>query len=143
MRVPDWALLPPLVASFVIAPPDTLPFPFYELGVVMLLYPTLVLLGADARTTRGSRVAARWAGALSYPMYLLQAPVESVLARTLPKLTPYHLESSASHGLPLYTAAVLAASFVALRWFDEPVRAWLTRRFAPRRMPPPGAASAP
>lgn len=69
-----------------------------------------------------SRVAA-WLGRLSFPLYALHVP---------PMLVAHHywgnvMTASDLIGWFVVIASILIAAIAADRWFDEPVRAWLTK----------------
>ena len=108
-----------------------LPAPSSEAAVLdplltFMVFP-LVLLAAARWDARFVRTCA-WLGALSYPLYVLQAPViQSV--RFLPIL---------GIALPKFAQGALAlalcppVAWLALKLFDEPVRAALRRRFGSR-----------
>ena len=120
------------VVIFVIAmlsanPPRGIWSTGYELLVVILVNPMIVLFAA-----RSAPIVPRieaWSGAMSYPLYVIHAPillvVGGVLARThatayLPKWL-----------IGLMIVVILVGLADALnRWFDVPVRRYLGRRLA-------------
>ncbi|MBV1704510.1 MAG: hypothetical protein KGQ28_06860, partial [Hyphomicrobiales bacterium] len=70
-------------------------------------------------------------GAISYPLYLLHVPVSQLALRFAGRAIGSHAPWS---GL-LFTAALSGAILAAVRWYDEPARAWLRRFLAPRPAP--------
>jgi len=115
----------------------------YDLACILTLFPFLVWFGAEARMGPRLRAFSRLAGYLSYPIYLLQAP----LLWALPPLA-VRLSSVVPAGMLrevvvlAYPGAIITAAWFIARWFDSPVRDWLARRFL-RRPAVLGAQSAP
>lgn len=91
---------------------------WYDMLCVVVLFPLLLCLGAQARETAGLHPFWYWAGALSYPLYVIHEPVLRAVFRL--------------HGgaLPAMALAI-ALAWALLRWYDEPVRRWLARRGKP------------
>lgn len=103
---------------------------FYDPLIVFGLYPPLIVVAANAVPVL-PRLAAL-SGALSYPIYILHAPALKAVAGVLRAV---HL-GSAEPGLAeavVRLALTVAVAFLALRLYDEPVRAWLHRRYGSRR----------
>ncbi|MCW3848443.1 acyltransferase [Sphingomonas sp. LB-2] len=100
----------------------------YDPLIVFGLFP-LILLASARREARFPGLCA-WLGGLSYPVYVLQAPVLKLIHRPLAAAIPYPLAS----GL-VQCAIVVAVSLIAWRLYDEPVRRALRRRFASGRAP--------
>jgi len=95
----------------------------YDVALALIAFPFLIF--ASARIDLNS-VTARWLASISYAVYIVQAPVLSLLEMLFAGI--FAMEISALP-LPLTTAllvtATLAASTLATRQYDEPVRAWL------------------
>lgn len=103
-------------------------------AVVILLFPGLVWLAAsDLETSeRASRVS-RWLGDLSYPLYAVHYPFMSLFFFYLGfggELLP--MQKVFDHWpmalLPLCAGLVLA--WLLMKYYDKPLRRWLTRRFS-------------
>jgi peptidoglycan/LPS O-acetylase OafA/YrhL len=98
----------------------------YDLVIVAILFP-VILIGArgNPSSSRLSSVLA-WAGAVSYPLYILHPPLIEALSALAPRAA-----------IPLASAgvlcAVIAAAALANRLFDRPIQELLKR---PRRLAP-------
>jgi len=114
----------------------------YDIGCVLILFPLVVWLGANARNGDAVGAAGRKLGYLSYPIYVFQAPVAYGLAGMLHRVWHAELPDRPWLGFPAYIALVIACSWAAARWFDDPVRRALNRRFAAGR-PVTAAQTAP
>jgi peptidoglycan/LPS O-acetylase OafA/YrhL len=106
----------------------------YDAACVLLLFPLIILCGAHSEAGAGMMRLCKFSGKLSYPLYITHIPVVYVLANFAHTRHP---------GKPiLLTWIFLALPFVitvawlALKYLDEPVRAWLTRRYGIKRATP-------
>jgi peptidoglycan/LPS O-acetylase OafA/YrhL len=106
----------------------------YDAACVLLLFPLIILCGAHSEAGAGMMRLCKFSGKLSYPLYITHIPVVYVLA---------NFAHSRHPGKPiLLTWIFLALPFVitvawlALKYLDEPVRAWLTRRYGIKRATP-------
>jgi peptidoglycan/LPS O-acetylase OafA/YrhL len=82
---------------------------WYDMGCVLLAFPLLLCLGAQARETPQLHRLWYWCGALSYPVYAIHEPILRAVFRL--------------HGH--YVTAMLlavATSWLLLRLYDEPLR---------------------
>jgi peptidoglycan/LPS O-acetylase OafA/YrhL len=102
----------------------------FEFAMIVFGFPLLILMSArDSLSPAGAALMLR-SGALSYPIYILHFPIAGALAGLIVLLMP---ERWAAAGVLMILSCVLAASWLALRYFDEPVRAWLTDSYRSRR----------
>jgi peptidoglycan/LPS O-acetylase OafA/YrhL len=111
-RLPD-VCVAVLLAALLLMPPC--PW-WYDIACVLLAFPLLLGLGAQARETLHLHRFWYWCGALSYPLYIIHEPVLRAVFRL--------------HGTCL--AAMLlavATAWALLLWYDEPLR----RRLAMHR----------
>jgi peptidoglycan/LPS O-acetylase OafA/YrhL len=101
----------------------------YDFACIAFLFPLLVWLGAEASMSARLRDVSLFAGFLSYPVYLLQAPLLWALPPLAVRLSsfvpPGELRQIA---VQLYPCAIIAAAWLVARWFDQPVREWLRQR---------------
>jgi len=136
--------VPLLVLVFLLVlVPDKFGGGVYDLACIMLLFPLLVWMGAEAAMGPRLRSFALLAGYLSYPVYLLQGPLlwafpplsvrlQGVLANDL----------SREIALQIYPLVIVGCSWIVANLFDSPVREWLRGRLL-FRLPRPAAESAP
>ena len=121
-RLPDLVLMAGLAALLFAAP--TSGYPVYSALAVLLAFPLLVTLGAQATIMPALKGIWRFLGDLSYPLYLIHPPVISslaILAGRVPGLMPAPLLIGLSLGLSI------AAAYVVWKLFDRPVRGVLSR----------------
>lgn len=102
----------------------------FEMACIMGVFPLMVWLAASGRTTdRASTAICRFLGDISYPLYMVHYPVMYLFYGWLIREERY-----APADCPWMVAAVMAGSvllaFVCWRFYDVPVRKWLTRRSA-------------
>jgi len=115
----------------------------YDLVCIVLLFPLLVWLGAEAAMGRRVRSAAILAGYLSYPVYLLQGPLLWAFPPVSARLNwAFSSNLAREVAVQIYPAIIVACSWAIARGFDSPIRNWLQHRFL-KKPPQLGAQSAP
>ncbi|WP_214229248.1 acyltransferase [Pedobacter sp. B4-66] len=102
----------------------------YDSICIVIVFPLIVYIGASGviHGERENRVC-KFLGDISYPLYMVHYPlvyfyvawVSNNKGITIAEAWPYAL-------LILIGGVVLA--YAALKWYDEPVRKWLQKRFA-------------
>jgi peptidoglycan/LPS O-acetylase OafA/YrhL len=100
----------------------------YEAFCIIVVFPAIVAMGAGATVTgQISNRICRLFGDLSYPLYITHYPLIYVYTAwvTRNKIPPAY---GAVMGVLLLVTSVLLA-YCCFKFYDEPVRAWLTRRF--------------
>jgi peptidoglycan/LPS O-acetylase OafA/YrhL len=97
--------------------------PLGEAAAVLVIFPAMIWVAAGSKVTPGIGAACSWLGGMSYPIYLLNFPIARMVANGAPKL---HLTSPLAMGATSL-ALTLSASWLALKLYDEPLRAWLER----------------
>jgi peptidoglycan/LPS O-acetylase OafA/YrhL len=113
----------------------------FEAACVIVAFPLILAAGAGVTRTDGAIGAlCRFMGELSYPVYVVHYAFVYLFA---------HWNWN-THPSPLRLALVAAGSqvgivmlaYALLRWFDRPVRAWLTRKYAGPAHAPAAVAEA-
>ncbi len=95
----------------------------YDLVCVLLVIPALVYVGARVKVSGIVGELCTWGGAMSYPFYLIHGPTMSLVNSVATKSHFDHPYLSAGIAL----AAAGAVSYIALTYYDIPVRARLSR----------------
>ena len=95
----------------------------YEAIVVMLLFPLLILAGAHSNIGKVEMAVCKFAGRISYPLYILHFPflflyMNFVTFKKPPVATAY-MAGTASFVI------VMVFAWLAVRFYDEPLRKWL------------------
>ena len=103
----------------------------YDAACVLLLFPLILLCGAHSEAGAGMMKFCKFSGKLSYPLYITHIPLVYVLANFA------HTQHPDKIVVLVWIAVILplaiAVAWIALKYFDEPVRAWLTRRYGIKR----------
>ena len=119
LRLPRWIGLvaaPVLIITLMLPARWLFPLDSY------VLYPLVIVAAAD-RTPRFPRLCA-FLGGFSYPLYILHEPIMIGLA--------WLLGFPAGAMMIVQPIACLLIVWLAWRFYDEPVRTWLRRRFGSR-----------
>jgi len=100
-----------------------------ELFLVIAIFPLVISLGARVSLTDRGKFICWHLGRFSYPIYLLHFPVSRIAAFVIKPITeePWTL-------ILVAIVATLAASWLALEFFDEPGRRWLAARLRRRTL---------
>ena len=100
----------------------------YEACVVILVFPLIVAIGAGGEIVhaRSARIC-KFLGDISYPLYITHYPLIYVYtAWVADNNIPY-----GAKGLGMGLLVILASiglAYASLKWYDEPVRAWLKKK---------------
>ena len=103
----------------------------YDAACVVLLFPLIILCGAHSEAGAGMMRLCRFSGKLSYPLYITHIPFVYVLANFAHTRHPDKAVVLAWIFMILPFA--IAVAWLALKYLDEPVRAWLSRRYGIKR----------
>ena len=102
----------------------------FELVVVGLIFPALLLVGIGFDPPRWMRGPFAALGDISYAVYAIHWPLRAGFAMLAGRL---HL--GAPGGTALFLGGVALMAFGITHGLDRPLRQWLGRRLAPRREP--------
>ncbi len=100
----------------------------YDSFCIIVLFPIIVAMGAGERTSGGfQNRLSKLLGDISYPLYITHYPLIYVYTAWVirDKVPPGH---GAIGGALLFITSITIA-YGCLKLYDEPVRAWLARRF--------------
>ena len=102
----------------------------YEAGSIILVFPLIIFLGVSGQLISApAKKLCRFLGNISYPIYITHYPLIYVYTAWV-----LNHKVSVRDGLPvaaLTFGTALALAYAALKLYDEPVRAWLGRKFSP------------
>ncbi|MDR2814543.1 MAG: acyltransferase, partial [Prevotellaceae bacterium] len=100
----------------------------YEALVILLIFPAIVYLGAgsEVKSKRTSRLC-KLLGDISYPVYLVNYPIAYIFTGWISK-TKYSFAESWGVALLVFVATI-SLSYALLKWYDMPVRSWLTKKW--------------
>jgi peptidoglycan/LPS O-acetylase OafA/YrhL len=104
----------------------------YEVMVVALVFPVVLLIGATCKTAPKLNKLFIALGELSYPLYVTHNPVTRIFINVLKTL---HIRLPNAVAIVLCGLSAVIAAIVFLKWWDRPVRNWLSLRV---RRPAPG-----
>ena len=100
----------------------------YEAFCILLVFPVVVAMGAGQRESTGiSNKLCRFFGDISYPLYITHYPLIYIYTAWMTR-SPRPVEQRILWGVLLFCTAV-GIAYACLKLYDEPVRAWLSRRF--------------
>jgi peptidoglycan/LPS O-acetylase OafA/YrhL len=103
----------------------------YDAACVLLLFPIIILCGAHSEAGAGMMRLCKFSGKLSYPLYITHIPFVYVLANFAQTRHPG--KTIVLIWIFLILPFAITVAWLALKYVDEPVRAWLTRRYGIRR----------
>ena len=103
----------------------------YDVACVLLLFPLIILCGAHSQAGRGMMKFCKFSGKLSYPLYITHIPFVYIIANYAS--TSHPSTNTLLRWVFLVLPFVIFVAWLALKYFDEPVRAWLTRHYGIRR----------
>jgi peptidoglycan/LPS O-acetylase OafA/YrhL len=134
------SLLLLLVAIFLLHPPAS-SAGIFDLICIMALFPAAIIVGARIEPAVVPRFGALL-GYLSYPVYILHTPLLLIAAGAWKAVGNAEPNAAAPVAGMVFATVVLFASYVLTRWYDVPVRAYLSARTRRRPLARPSTQSA-
>lgn len=104
----------------------------YESLCIILLFPLIVAIGAGGsiKSKRSAKICKLF-GDISYPLYITHYPlIYTYVAWVTKNKVP--MNRGLPVGLLLFIVSI-AISYACLKWYDEPVREWLRKKFLMKR----------
>lgn len=103
----------------------------YELVCIVAVFPLIVAMGAGDNVTTGPALrVCKFLGVLSYPLYITHYPLIYLYTMWVAD-KHISVQQGILYGVLLLLTAI-GIAYACLKLFDEPVRAWLSRRFLQR-----------
>lgn len=138
-----------LAAPLLWRPPPELEFSWlYELAVITVWMPLLVFLGTASMARGVWKHTCEHLGAISYPLYILHAPLILVAINFNGRQGDAFFKANAPWAGFAFIGCAVAFAWLAARYIDAPIRKRLAKRFIPHRryafavgssVKPPGA----
>jgi peptidoglycan/LPS O-acetylase OafA/YrhL len=97
----------------------------YTLASILFVFPAIVWIGLHNEPGRSARIAA-WLGVISYPLYTLHVPLMVAVKTGLYEIFGVATGNAGLAGVLASTMIMAVAGWGADRWYDRPVRRWLT-----------------
>ncbi len=105
----------------------------YEALCVIVIFPALIWIGASGKTTdKGSTKICKFLGDISYPLYIIHYPFMYLFYAWLIKNELYTLAETWPVALAVVVWNIVLA-YILLKFYDEPVRKWLGRKFITKK----------
>ena len=99
----------------------------YDVACVLFLFPLIILCGAHSNAGTGMIRLCKFSGRLSYPLYITHIAFVYVLAGYA--WTRHPGTAAIIFWIFIVLPLAIAVAWFFLRFFEEPVRAWLTHRY--------------
>lgn len=100
----------------------------YDSLVIIILFPLLVYIGASGSVKgKFAQRACTFLGDISYPLYITHFPILYVYYGWVSNKNP-SLKDAWPVGAMVFLGCIVVA-YLFLRFYDQPVRSWLTRRY--------------
>ena len=103
----------------------------YDAACVLFVFPLIILCGAHSNAGVGMMKLCKLSGRLSYPLYITHIPFVYVIANF--SHTRHPSKSVVLTCIFMLLPLVITVAWLILKYFDEPVRAWLTRLYGLKR----------
>ena len=100
----------------------------FEMTCIMLIFPAIVILAASSTSVSASTErTATFLGNLSYPLYTVHYPLMYLFYARLIEGGMYNFTSAPWQSIGVMAASIFVA-FVLIKWYDAPVRKWLSSK---------------
>ena len=110
----------------------------FDLVVVAVVFPAILWVGIHCELPARYLPAASFLGDISYPVYIVHFPLLTI-ALFAAKRVGY---VPSGLFIVLFTLAVVIFAWLLSRYYDAPVRSWLSGRLDVRRSAPPQSVAA-
>jgi len=112
----------------------------YESITILFIFPLIVYMGAsgEIKGKLGSRVC-KFFGDISYPIYITHYPLIYTYTGWVSNHPGVSFGKALPYALATFVSSVVIA-YACLKWYDEPVRRWLQKRWLRQQLAEKGAA---
>lgn len=102
----------------------------YESVCIIIVFPLIVYLGASGiiKNQTENKIC-KFLGDISYPLYMVHYPLVYFYVAWISNHKGVTIVQVWPYALLILTGAIVLA-YAALKWYDEPVRKWLRKKFA-------------
>lgn len=101
----------------------------FDAVCVLLIFPLVILIGAGSKLVgEKSNKLCKLLGEISYPLYISHYPLVYIFLAYLDRNPEASADARTLGAIAIYVAD-LAIAYAALKLYDEPVRAWLKKKF--------------
>ena len=101
----------------------------YDAFCILLVFPLIVATGAGSDESEGwLQRLSRFLGDLSYPLYITHYPLIYIQTAWVVRTHPSPAKAAVT-GVLLFVVAISVA-YASFKFYDEPVRRWLNKKFA-------------
>lgn len=101
----------------------------YESICIIILFPLIVYIGASGAVhTKREKSICKFLGDLSYPLYMTHYVLVYFYVAWVSNNEGITLAGALPMALLTFAGSIVLA-YISLKWFDEPVRAWLRKKY--------------
>ncbi len=106
----------------------------FEMLCITIVFPILIWVGASGITTDNiSTKVCKFLGDISYPVYIIHYPLMYLFYSWLIEEKRYTLGETWQVALIVMTSCIVLA-YLCLKFYDEPVRKWLGKKFLSKKL---------
>ncbi len=131
LQIPPWTAFVAVLAVMAGPFPDRWTT-VHDLFALVLILPALLLLSASSEPSQRAAPLFRMLGAISYPLYVLHAPLHDFFDQLWVRVRHHPVREDAPLPGILFLGCVIVLAFASERVYDLPVRAWLRTHFEPK-----------
>lgn len=131
-RLPKWGIRPAglyiLLLLLMLHDTSMSRYPgLYDFLVVVVVCP--VILCCAINVEPAAKALSAWMGRVSYPLYIIHVPLGMVVVGAIKRIFGMEpADAGIAGGIAMMALAVILAG-VLDRWFDQPVRRWISRHW--------------
>lgn len=101
----------------------------YESFCIIIIFPLIVYLGASGIIqSRAEHRICKFLGDISYPLYLVHYPIIYFYVAWISNNKGITIVQAWPYALLILIGSIILA-YISLKWFDEPVRKWLKKKY--------------